>query len=170
MINLSRDSLFLWNSHWLTNNHPYRNVQFSSMYRCLLCTKSSVLFTWDLKCYLQSYLNIVLQRNIHIEGNMTKWHLRNGVICVTTDQWRNEGRVLGGSNPPKFRSFDKAEPNSQLRGKYIRNNLTKIRVSLIFWVASWKGLPASFHPHSGIFSVQGMTWRKHSERSVNQRH
>jgi hypothetical protein len=29
----------------------------------------------------------------------------------------------GGFNPPppKFRSFDKAEPNSQFRGKYIRN-------------------------------------------------
>ena len=34
--------------------------------------------------------------------------------------------------PPKFRSFDKAEPNSQFRGKYIRNNLTRIRLSLIF--------------------------------------
>jgi hypothetical protein len=29
------------------------------------------------------------------------------------------------------RSFDKAEPNSQFRGKYISNNLTRIRVSLI---------------------------------------
>ena len=34
--------------------------------------------------------------------------------------------------PPKFRSFDKAEPNSQFRGKYIRNNLTRILLSLIF--------------------------------------
>ena len=34
--------------------------------------------------------------------------------------------------PPKFRSFEKAEPNSQFRGKYIRNNLTRIRLSLIF--------------------------------------
>jgi hypothetical protein len=33
--------------------------------------------------------------------------------------------------PPKFRSFDKAEPNSQFRGKYIWNNLIRIRVSLI---------------------------------------
>jgi hypothetical protein len=28
--------------------------------------------------------------------------------------------------------FDKAEPNSQFRGKYIRNNLIRIRVSLIY--------------------------------------
>jgi hypothetical protein len=43
------------------------------------------------------------------------------------------GLGLGGwgFNPPKFRSFDKAEPNSQFRGKYFRNNLIRIRVSLI---------------------------------------
>jgi hypothetical protein len=34
-------------------------------------------------------------------------------------------------HPPKLRSFDKAEPNSQFRGKYIRNNLIRIRGSLI---------------------------------------
>jgi hypothetical protein len=32
--------------------------------------------------------------------------------------------------PPKFRSFDKAEPNSQFSGKYIHNNLIRIWVSL----------------------------------------
>jgi hypothetical protein len=42
---------------------------------------------------------------------------------------------LGGSNhplPPKFRSFDKAELNSEFRGKYILNNLIRIRGSLIY--------------------------------------
>jgi hypothetical protein len=38
---------------------------------------------------------------------------------------------FGGSNPPKFQSFDKVELNSQFYGKYIRNNLIRIRVSLI---------------------------------------
>jgi hypothetical protein len=33
--------------------------------------------------------------------------------------------------PPKFRSFDKAKPNSQLCGKYVHNNLIRIQVSLI---------------------------------------
>jgi hypothetical protein len=33
--------------------------------------------------------------------------------------------------PTKFRSFDKAEPNSQFRGKYIHKNLIRIGVSLI---------------------------------------
>jgi hypothetical protein len=45
-------------------------------------------------------------------------------------QRRSEG---GGvfKPPPKFRSFDKAEPNSQFRGIYIRNNLIRIWVSFI---------------------------------------
>ena len=52
------------------------------------------------------------------------------VSCV---QWRTEGGVWGVQTPPpKFRSFDKDEPNSQFRGKYIHNNLTRIRLSLIF--------------------------------------
>jgi hypothetical protein len=38
----------------------------------------------------------------------------------------------GGFKPPsKFRSFDKTEPNSLFRGKYIRNNLMRTRVLLI---------------------------------------
>ena len=75
------------------------------------------------------------------------------------------GGGLGSSNtlpPSKFRSFDKAEPNSQFRGKYIRNSLTRIRPSLIFWVVALKALPASYDPPEWyFFSLQGMTWRKH---------
>jgi hypothetical protein len=50
----------------------------------------------------------------------------------TVRQWRTEGG-LGAQTPlpPKFRSFDKAEPNSQFHGKYICNNLIRIRGSLI---------------------------------------
>jgi hypothetical protein len=53
-------------------------------------------------------------------------------VCVCV-QWRTEGGGWGGANPPspKFRSYDKAEPNSQFRGKYIRNNLIRMQVSLI---------------------------------------
>jgi hypothetical protein len=53
------------------------------------------------------------------------------VLCC--GQWRVE-RGLGVQtlNPfPKFRTFPKAEPNSQFRGIYVRNNLTRVRVSLI---------------------------------------
>jgi hypothetical protein len=43
--------------------------------------------------------------------------------------------VLGVQHPPPpppiFQSFDIAEPNPLFRGKYIRNNLIRIRVSLI---------------------------------------
>jgi hypothetical protein len=40
---------------------------------------------------------------------------------------------LGGSTypTPKFRSFEKAEPNSQFRGICVRNNLNRIRILLI---------------------------------------
>jgi hypothetical protein len=71
-------------------------------------------------------------------------------------QWRNGGGG-GVQTPPKFRSFDKAEPNSQFRGKYIRNNLTRIWLSLIFLVVSRKALPTSYDPHSGIFFLS-KTW------------
>jgi hypothetical protein len=46
------------------------------------------------------------------------------------------GGGKGGSTPPqkkkKIQSFEKDEPNSQFHGKYIHNNLTKTRVSLIY--------------------------------------
>jgi hypothetical protein len=48
-----------------------------------------------------------------------------------------EGGGGGMFNPPsKFRSFAKAEPNSQFRGIYIRNNLIRIWVSFI---CKWSG-------------------------------
>jgi hypothetical protein len=56
------------------------------------------------------------------------------IVCPkyeATRQWRTEGVLWGFNAPPKFRSFDKAQPNSQFRGKYIRNNLIRIRVSRI---------------------------------------
>jgi hypothetical protein len=100
----------------------------------------------------------------------TNWRFR----YFTKNQWR----ILGGfgglqtpppSSPPKFRSLDKAESNSQFRGKYIRNNLTRIRLSLIFWVVSWKALPASYDPHSGIFFLlQVMTWRKNKVPKIKK--
>jgi hypothetical protein len=55
----------------------------------------------------------------------------------------------GGFNPPPPQiiwSFDKAEPNSQFRGKYIRNNLVRIRVSLI--------CKLSGNPWLGVYSPQ----------------
>jgi hypothetical protein len=58
---------------------------------------------------------------------------------------RGDGGTLGVFNPPppKFRSFDKAEPNSQFRGKYIRNNLIRIRSSLI---CKLSGTPRGLSP------------------------
>ena len=53
--------------------------------------------------------------------------------CVILILSSAEGDIWGVEPPPpKFRSFDDAEPNSQFRGKHIRNDLIRIRVSLIF--------------------------------------
>jgi hypothetical protein len=50
---------------------------------------------------------------------------------LSPNQWRTEG-VGGFKLPlPEIPNFDKAEPNFQFRGTYIRNNLIRIRVSLI---------------------------------------
>jgi hypothetical protein len=63
---------------------------------------------------------------------------RGGAV-VEALRYKREGRGItgvprGGSNPhhPKFRSFEKAGPNSQFYGIYICNNLIRIRVSLIY--------------------------------------
>jgi hypothetical protein len=57
------------------------------------------------------------------------------VQCFSTSLTHSGAFRRGGRwfNPPspKFRSFAKAEPNSQFRGIYIRNNLIRIWVSLI---------------------------------------
>jgi hypothetical protein len=42
---------------------------------------------------------------------------------VSPDQWCTERVVWGFKPSPKFRRFNKAEPNSQFRGKYIRTCL-----------------------------------------------
>jgi hypothetical protein len=58
------------------------------------------------------------------------------IVSVRSERYSvNQGRTEEGVEgvlhppPPKFRSFDKAEPNSQFRGKYFRNSLIRIRVS-----------------------------------------
>jgi hypothetical protein len=45
-------------------------------------------------------------------------------------QWRTKGGLGGSTHPPKLRSFDKAELNSQFHGKYIHNNVIRIQGSL----------------------------------------
>jgi hypothetical protein len=66
---------------------------------------------------------------------------------------------FGGSNPPpspKFRSFDKGEPNSLSRRKYIRNNLIIIRVSLICKLSGTpdEGISSVFCPMSSSEFVE----------------
>jgi hypothetical protein len=73
-------------------------------------------------------------------------------MCLESVAYRGG---LGGSTPPppapKFLSFDKAEPNSQFHGKYIRNSLMRIRVSLI---CKLSGTPVrGYHPQIPILSA-----------------
>jgi hypothetical protein len=55
-------------------------------------------------------------------------------LAATVHQWRTEGGVwvVQTPPPPRFRSFAKAELNSHFRAIYIRKNLIRIWVSLIF--------------------------------------
>jgi hypothetical protein len=57
-------------------------------------------------------------------------------VSTSLHQWRIEEEEFVRFNPPitnkkKFQSFDKAVPNPHFKGKYIRNNLFRVRVSLI---------------------------------------
>jgi hypothetical protein len=64
-------------------------------------------------------------------GSETGW-APEPIWTRTPWQWRTEKGGWGGWNlPPKFKRFDKAEPNSHFRGIYIHNNVIRIRVSFI---------------------------------------
>jgi hypothetical protein len=57
---------------------------------------------------------------------------KNYICLINIRAIRTSGIPRGGGvfKPPmKFQSFDKAEPNSHFHGKYICNNLIRIRVS-----------------------------------------
>jgi hypothetical protein len=131
-------------------SRPLR-AQNSNLIRALGWLQSSPVTFWDATDYTPAE-NRTSARPVHgllrhpgsvgtvrkgrsISGrrkNSTWWREQTELL-----QWRvayrevGGGGGLGGFNPPKFRSFDKAEPNSQFRGKYIRNNSITIQVSLI---------------------------------------
>jgi hypothetical protein len=69
-----------------------------------------------------------------IQANFLLKYLLKAVLRLSTYSGVPRGVVVGGLTLPlpKFRGFDKAELNYQFREKYIRKNLIRIRVSLIF--------------------------------------
>jgi hypothetical protein len=67
------------------------------------------------------------------------------------------GGVWGVQTPPKFRSFEKAEPNSQFRGIYICNNLIRKRVSLIYKLSETPNLGATA-PRSPFRLPSVLSW------------
>jgi hypothetical protein len=80
--------------------------------------------------------------NIPILSRMKPVHVLKfyscNIYCNTSSlsarQWRTEGVVWGVQTPPKFRNFDKAEPNSQFRGKYIINSLKYQKLRKVYYV------------------------------------
>jgi hypothetical protein len=59
--------------------------------------------------------------------------------------------------PPKFWSFDKAQPNSQFPGKYIQNNPIRIRVSFICKLSGTPDWGATA-PKSPFFVPPVLNW------------
>jgi hypothetical protein len=84
-----------------------------------------VLFGCSSAVILDSPVLLAVKRNQEDVVDNIMWELRTKVTCY---QWRTEGGLGISTPPPKFRNFDKAEPNSQFHGKYNRNNLIRIRV------------------------------------------
>jgi hypothetical protein len=106
--------------------------------QCVMCFRSSNYWTQIcVQCCLAFPVfwimeTISLLREQSYTHQHTVW-TENGVqVWDFYSRWyqrRTEGGVWGGSNqplPPKFQSFDKAEPNSRFRGIYIRNNVIGI--------------------------------------------
>jgi hypothetical protein len=106
-----------------------RRGVFSSMSQKRCLREVSQLFVFAKHCF--EWYRVIKKSLWTWWLNYRKLHVMFKVFPVSFQQWCTEGS-LGGYTPlPKFRYFDKAEPNSQFRGKYTRNNLMRIRVSLI---------------------------------------
>jgi hypothetical protein len=82
-----------------------------------------------LKCAVVSLYSLVKQRLMCNTGKVCNCLIQFSLSMVLSISGVPKG--VNPPPPPKFRSFDKAEPNSQFREKYIHNNLIRIQVSLI---------------------------------------
>ena len=116
----------------------YQSIFYSPTDAQVNCLKDNLKFT--LQFTLKQFRHVSVQSHHH-----------QSLIYTASGILRGGGGFGVFNPPPKFRSFDKAEPNSQFRGKCICNNLTRIQLSLIFWVVSWKALPASYDPPQWYF-------------------
>ena len=67
-------------------------------------------------------------------------------------------------HPPPPRNSEVLTKLSRIPS-YVENT----SLTLIFWVVSWKALPASYDPPQWyFFSLQGMTWRKHKVPKIKK--
>jgi hypothetical protein len=105
------------------STHPY--VVYSTSEFCsFLCfwwsTQYQILETFHkAACFVSCHILSV----VWWTGSSLCYGLRFRTAFLSF-QWRTKGGWFGGFKPlPKFQSFDKAEPNAQFRGKYIRSCL-----------------------------------------------
>jgi hypothetical protein len=68
---------------------------------------------------------MIIQTLYGEETYQTSTHM----VCQV--QWRTEGCLVGSNSRRNYEVLKKTEPNSQFRGKYIPNNLIRIRGTLI---------------------------------------
>jgi hypothetical protein len=115
-----------WRSWYNDACHPPERSMIQLIYLCMLHTKAR----FQENVYLLSYHAIVTAPKHSPKRKIQQTCNCNRVPCSSG---ASRG-VWGGSTPtpPKFRNFNKAEPNSQFLGKYIQNNLIRIRISLIW--------------------------------------
>jgi hypothetical protein len=145
--------LKLINQHiiWLWSTTHGLNIQ-----KCIFAGKFTKLIYFSaflLCCHVYKYSWPTLFINISYPQNLKYVWWGYSITLTAAVAYRGGG--LGLFNPPpKFRSFDKAEPNSQFRGKYICNNLRHPeRLTKPNRIANWaepptRGLPPPRSPFS----------------------
>jgi hypothetical protein len=83
-----------------------------------------------------------------------KYYSGDEIMEEDVNKWRTSGGRFGVlTSNPEFWSFDKAEPNSQFGGKCIRNNLIRIRVSLICKIEQNPWLGGLYLPQIPVLSA-----------------
>ena len=136
---LYRASLILWNS---TSLHDGWSDWVHKFWDSIFFSRSS-----SVTCH---QITLIYKANFQ----WTQWNNPASLVINSHYQpvaYRRGGFGVFKPPPPKFRRFDKAEPNSQFRGKYIRNNLTRIRLSLIFLSCFVKSPPRHLWPPTVVF-------------------
>jgi hypothetical protein len=141
----------MWNYTRMCRAYPL-TVRFQAKNNCSFNSSPWMAYSRDLNMAVARFGRVMLDAQTNSVSPPILVHCPHCMWCVQTGKWNRLsksrvhifcGRIQavayrrgggGGrsSNPtPIFRSFAKAEPNSQFHGIYIRNNLIRIWVSFI---------------------------------------